>query len=185
MPRYYIPKKEFKIVSYEEIKPYVDLAQDDEMKFCIAVVWLTGARIQEIINLNLEDVRIDEEKQDIIFYIKALKFGKIGYPTFGFNVPFIKDLVIPYVRRLLTNKFLSRGKRRYQQFMKELNEKIHGDNKKKWITFHYLRHSRLAFLGRVLRAFPEEFKSWTGHRSSAFEDYFAPRRVERFKDKIE
>lgn len=185
MPIYYIPRKEFKIISAGEIKPYIDLAQDEEMRIAVLIAWLTGARIQEIVNIKRDDITINEERQEVMFVIKALKFGKTGFPTFGFKDPFVIDILIPYIRKLPTNDILSRGKRTYQNFLKELNKKIHGENKTKWITFHYLRHSRLTWLGREQKAYPEEFKSWTGHRTSAFEDYFAPRRVERFKDKIE
>jgi integrase len=183
MPQYYIPKKEFKIISYEEIKPYVDLAPDLETKVVIALAWLTGARIQEIVNLRAEDFLIDKENDRVVITIRALKHGDVGYPTFSFSDPFISNLIIPYLEGK-HGKLFSRGKRRYQQILQELNMKIHGLDTSKWITFHYLRHSRLTFLARELRAFPEELKSWTGHRSQAFEEYYSPRRVERFKGKI-
>ena len=184
MPIYYIPKKDFKIVESNEIKPYIESTQDDEVRITILIAWLTGARIQEIVNMKKEDITIDEEYREVNFLVKALKFGKTGFPTIGFNDPFVMDFLIPYLRRLLTNDIVSRCKRVYQNALKELNKKIHGDDKSKYITFHYLRHSRLAWMGRKQRAFPEEFKSWTGHQSSAFEDYFAPSRTKRFKDKI-
>jgi integrase len=183
MPRYYIPKQDFKVISYEEIKPYIELAPDPESKVIIALSWLTGARIQEIANLEGKDFLIDKENDRVVITIKALKHGKIGYPTFSFSDPFISDLIVPFVEGK-QGRLFSRGKRRYQQILQELNMRIHGFDTSRWITFHYLRHSRLSFLARELRAFPEELKSWTGHRSQAFEEYFAPRRVERFKGKI-
>jgi integrase len=183
MPDYYIPKQEFKVISYEEIKPYIKLAPDLESKVIIALAWLTGARIQELVNLEGKDFLIDRENDRVVITIRALKHGGIGYPTFSFSDPFISDLIVPFVEGK-QGRLFSRGKRRYQQILQEINLKLYPNDTSKWITFHYLRHSRLTFLARELRAFPEELKSWTGHRSQAFEEYFAPRRVERFKGKI-
>jgi integrase len=184
MPWYHIPKKEFKIVTAEEMKKYIDETSDEDFKFVLALAWLTGARIQEIVNLKKKDFIIG--KNDLTIIIKALKHGKIGYPTFSFDDPFVKEIVLPRINAIENpeSKVCLRGKRRYQQLLLKLNEKFYPDEPSKWITFHYLRHSRLTYLARVLKAFPEELKSWTGHSSTAFEEYFAPRRVERFKGKF-
>jgi len=144
MPKYYIPKKEFKVISYEEIKPYVELAPDLDSKVIIALAWLTGARIQELVNLEGKDFLIDKENDRVVITIRALKHGKVGYPTFSFSDPFINDLIVPFVEGK-EKKLFSRGKRRYQQILKEINLKLHGSDTSKWITFHYLRHSRLTF----------------------------------------
>jgi len=186
MPIYYVPKEEFKIITYEEIKPYIDFSRDKEMKVLIAMSWLTGARIIELINLRKKDIVISYDNKDLMVVIKAVKHGKIGYPSFSFDDPFISGLIVPYIESIPSQdgKLFRSGKRTYQIKLNSLNRKIHTDNETKWITFHYLRHSRLAFLARILRAFPEEFKSWTGHKSTAFEEYFAPRRIDRFKGKI-
>ena len=185
IPKYYIDRKDFKIITKDEILPYIYNTDDIETKVVIALAWSTGARIQEIVNLKKEDFIISDENRDLTISIKALKFGKIGYPSFSFDDPFVKELIIPYVRQFIEGKIFSRTKRTYQKKLENLNKKIHGDNIKKWITFHYLRHSLLTYMGRVLRAFPEEFKSWTGHRSQAFEEYYAPRKVDRFKGKFD
>ena len=183
MPRYYIPKNDFKVVELEEIKPYINQASTTELKVLIALIWLTGARIGDIIRLKKVHFVIRNEFKDIQIIIKASKFGGIGIPTFGFNDPFISDLIIPYLESILTDIPFTHGKRRYQQLLQELNKKIHGDDKTKWVTFHYFRHSRLSWLGQH-EAMPEDFKSWTGHRSGAFEDYFKARRTEKFKGMI-
>jgi integrase len=184
MPKYYIPKNEFRIILYEEIKKYIDATDDSDFKFVLALAWLTGARIQEIVNLKRRDFQIG--KNDLTIIIKALKRGKIGYPTFSFKDPFISDLIIPRVLSIEDpdSRVCLKSKRTYQRMLLKLNKKLYPNEPNKWITFHYLRHSRITFLARVLKAFPEELKSWTGHRSQAFEEYFAPRRVMRFKGKI-
>ena len=186
MPIYYIPKTEFKVIHYEDIKPFVDNAEPEDFKVLIALTWLTGARIQEIVNLKKRDIIIDEKGITVI--IKALKQKRqaTGKPSFGFRDPFISDLIIPYLKKIENEdeKLFKKTKRRYQQLLKKLNEKLYPEDKSKWITFHYLRHSRITFLARELGAYPEEIKSWTGHRSVAFEEYISFSKVERFRNKI-
>lgn len=185
--KYYIAKKDFKIVEYEEIKKYVDAAPDSDARVFFALAWLTGARRQEICNLvNVkEKILVDKERQDIVFCIDALKHGKQGFPIFSFSTPFIFDLILPHIAKIPNGaRLFLRGGRRYAQILNALNKQLHGEDTSKWLTLHYFRHSRLTFLARNLRAFPEEMKAWTGHRTSAFEEYFSGRRVERFKDKI-
>jgi integrase len=182
MPKYYIPKSDFVIVPKETIQVYMDMAKDLETRILLAITWLTGSRINEVVNLTRVNVNISHENQDVTFIIKAQKHGKIGYPSFSFTDPFVKE-VVEYVERC-DNKLFTRGKRLYQLRLMELNEQINGQGYTKWITFHYLRHSRLTYIARELRASPEEIKSWTGHRTQAFEDYFAPRKIDRFKGKF-
>lgn len=180
MPRYYKPKADFEIVDKEKIKPYIELAPDSDYKALIALMWLTGMRIQEAVNLTKERVKIDEKRKIVTIVNESLKKGKIGYPTFAFSDPFA-EIVVNYFK---SNDKFKRGKRRYQQMLKMLNQKIHGEDKSNYITFHYLRHSRITYLTRVLDATPEEIKSWTGHRSSAFEEYFQTRKVLKFAGKL-
>jgi len=185
MPKYYRDKTAFEVVRKEEIEPYILNAQNEEMRIVLALAWLTGARISEILELKKQDFLINKERDSITITIKAKKRGKFGFPTFSFSDPFI-DLVVDYVYNIDNNqqKLFKKSKRRFQQMLLELNKKIYGENTEKYITFHYLRHSRISYLARELGALPEELKSWTGHRSTAFEEYFAPRRTERFKGKI-
>ena len=184
MPIYYRPKEEFEIISKEQIEQYLNLSYDEEFKVLLALVWLTGARISEVIELKPSNFMVSET--EVLVSIKAKKHGKVGYRLFDLEkTPFLKDLVLPYVFSFpKESRMFFRSKRRYEQLLKELNESIHGNNFKNYITFHQLRHSRTTYLARILKAFPEELKAWFGHRSNAFEEYYQPRRVERFKDKI-
>jgi len=186
MPWYYREKEEFEWVPLEKIKPYIELAEDMDVKVLIALAWLTGARISELLELTPMNFLIDPDRDTFSITIKAKKKGKTGFPTFSLTKdPFIQDLILPYINSFSSeSKLFGRSKRRYQQILEQLNKTIHPNDKREWITFHYLRHSRLTYLARKLYATPEELKSWTGHKSSAFEEYFAPRKVERFKGKI-
>ena len=182
MPIYYRPKRKFDIVKLEEIKPYI-MIEDKEMSFLMAMLWLTGFRIKDMLSLRHENIIINYELEDVQIQAQTSKGGGWANPSFSFKDPFIMDLVIPYIH-LHDDPLLKRGKRRYQQRLQQLNKQIHGDETSKYLTFHYLRHSRITHLCRVLRASAEEVKSWTGHKSSVFEDYIAPRKVERFKGRL-
>lgn len=183
MARYYIRKEYFKIVPLEEIKAYVDNAKTMDVKVLIALVWLTGLRILEVVNLIRDNFILDEERKELTMPVQVLKHGTIAYPSFNADDPFVFDLVVPFIKTK-QNKIFNCGKRMYELRLKELNERLHGNDTAKWITFHYLRHSRISYITRILRASPEQVKSWTGHNSSAFETYFRSRRVEEFRGKI-
>jgi len=184
MPYYYIPKKEFKVVFKDEIKRYIENSPDDDFKFVLILSWLTGLRINEVINLKKENFIILPEQDIIQITTQVQKFGKQANPVFSFSDPYILEIVDFINKHDYEKKLFKRGKRRYQQILLNLNKQLNSDDKSKYITFHYLRHSRITFLARHLRAFPEEIKAWTGHSSQAFEEYIAPRRVERFKGKF-
>jgi integrase len=186
MPLYYIPKSQFKIVKAEEIYVFIDATSEPDVKAVLALAWLTGSRIQELLNLAKKDFLLDDVAKDGSVIIRALKFGKIGYPSFSYSDSFVTEILLPYLARLGRgeDRLFSHSKRFYQGRLFLLNTKLYPADRTKWITFHYLRHSRLTHLAQVLKAFPEELKSWTGHRSSAFEEYYAPRRVDRFKGKL-
>lgn len=184
MPKYYIPKEAFVIIDAEEIKRYIDAAPDMDMAVFLATCWLTGSRINEIVGLQRHNINIDYVQETLQFSIKAQKHGKIGYPSFSFFDPFVRDMLLPYFEFTREGNIFQRKKRSYQAALLRLNKHIYGFNTEKYITFHQLRHSRISFLARDLQASPEELKSWTGHRASSFEFYFAPRRVDRFRGKM-
>lgn len=182
MPTYHgRVKKRFEPVPWGEISPYVMAAKDDDKRYVIALSWLSGMRISEIVKLRKQDIIIDEDAKELTVTNESLKKGKTGYPSFSFDDPFVGELVQFF--KGAGEKVFSRGKRCYQLELARINREIHGDESR-WVTYHYLRHGRISFLARVLRASPEEIKSWTGHRSSAFEEYFQPRKVDRFRGKI-
>ena len=185
MPRYYRPKERFEIVQPEEIGRYIAEAGTKVLRLYLALVYLTGARASEIRNLKREDVTFDPINGDITFVIHSLKRGKIGYCPFRVTDPLVQE-VWDFIKEFPfgTCPFGQRTVRHYQMKLMHLNQKLHPEDKENWLTLHYLRHSRITFIARILQASSEEIKGWTGHRSTAFEDYFQPRKVERFRGKI-
>ncbi len=190
MPVYYKDKDEFEIVTKEKIQKYLDIAEEEDFKVLLALAWLTGARISELLALKRRDVIIDEETKTISFKLITLKQKKISLRElpFSFDDPFI-GMIIEYVKKIDDEyaKLFDYSKRYYQKELEKINKELYGDdeeNKSEWITFHYLRHSLITYLARELNATPYEIKSWTGHKSSAFEEYIIQKAVERFKGKM-
>jgi len=184
MPNYYIPKEHFKIVKSKEIEPYI-YNSDKETGVLVALIWLTGLRIGDTLRLEKSNIHINENLRDVVVTIKASKGGTYANPSFSFDDRFVPNLILPHFRLLDEGKVFTKGKRRFQQILLKLNKKFHGNETSRYITFHYLRHSRITHLARNLHAFPEEIKAWTGHRTSQFEEYIAPRKVERFKGRLD
>ena len=187
MPLYYKSKESFQNVPVGEITRYITLAQPNELKVVLALTWLTGSRITEVISLTKGNIVIDDVNRQFALNYKALKHGKQAMPSFNYNDPFVEEIIVPYVNSYKDTSFklFTKSKRWYQQKLYDLNKRIYSDNKFNWITFHYLRHSRITFLTRTLLAQPDELKSWTGHSSTAFEVYLQPRKVDRFRGRIE
>ena len=183
MPHYYRPKMHFKIVPKEKIQTYI-YNTDKEMGVLLALIWLTGLRISDTIKLTVNNIHISEKMEDVVITIKSSKGGTWANPMFSFDDPFVKSVLLPYITTLDRGNLFTKGRRRYQQKLLSLNKRLYGSETSEYITFHYLRHSRITHLARVLRAFPEEIKAWTGHKTVQFDVYIAPRKVERFKGKL-
>ncbi len=183
MPTYYVPKQHFKIVPKEKIQLYMHNT-DQEMRVLLALIWLTGLRIGDTLRLTIDNIHISEKMEDVVITVKASKGGTWANPSFSFDDPFVKSVLLPYITNLDRGNLFTKGRRRYQQKLQQLNKRLYGSETSKYITFHYLRHSRITHLARILHAFPEEIKAWTGHKTTQFEEYIAPRKVERFKGKL-
>lgn len=188
MPKYYIPKMDFKVVGCDEIKKYIDSTDDKEMKILIALAWLFGARLSELLSLKKKDFEINKEEDSLYINIITLKTKDKRMRKIVLSLSkdkFVSDLIVPYVQSIENgdSKLFSRKKRTYQLKMKKLNELLHGSNTNNYITFHYLRHSAITHLARNCSASIYEIKSVTGHSSSAFESYIIMRATERFKGK--
>jgi len=186
MVKYYIPKDEFKIVGLEEIKPYIENA-GQTTKALIALAWLTGARISELLLLKRGDFSIDEEKRELRIAIPTLKRKDLRKRELIFDIdkdPFIKDIIIPRVLKFKKDKsvIFHRSRRLYDMRLRKLNELLWGNDTKKWLTFHYLRHSRITWLARKRRLNVWEIQSFTGHkRSSSLDAYVIPEATKRAK----
>jgi integrase len=186
MPQYYIPKKEFKVLTEEETLPYLKYSK--VMAALIALMYNTGARISECLLLRRKDIIIDNENKEVRVKLVTLKREDraIREEIIGFNDPFIVEFFIPYAESKVKpeSRLFRKTKRRYQQKLLLFNRTIHGDDTTKYITFHYLRHSAITHISRDLRATPWEIQAFTGHKSSAYDDYMIISAPRRFKDNM-
>lgn len=183
MPKYYRKKEQFEIVPLERITLYVDTASAVDMKALLALVWLTSFRLEDATTLDHSNVVIDKVNRTLTFPKHVSKGGQMAYPSFSFDDPFVERLVkyiesIPYGLKLFR-----KSKRWYQDYLQGLNEKL-CTRKEDWLTFHYLRHSRISHLVHVLNAGIGDIKSWTGHKSNAFEEYFRAMETKKFRGRI-
>ena len=184
MPTYHIPRNQFKEVSSQEIYKYIRATDDPDMKLALMIAWLTGARTAQMVDLLKMD--IVEDGEYLRFLLPKKKGGNRGICEFKMEDTFVKD-ILGYIKNKKEEENIleRRSPRTYRGKLQKLNEKLWGEDlkEKKWITFHYLRHSRITMLARR-GARPIEIKAFTGHRSSAYEDYFNVVSVRRFAGKF-
>ena len=184
MPQYYRKKKDFKIIPIEDLKLMLKAARKyrnyDRMWAILVLVWITGARIGEILRLKKEDFLIDFEKDTLYVTLSTLKGGAMRELKLSIEkTPFIKEIIMPYISRRKGWLFWI-GVRRAEQLLQRINE-----DTGLWYTFHEFRHSRLTYLARKLRASTSELMDWTGWRdTSPVGVYLIREASERFKDKI-
>lgn len=191
MPTYYVPKEEFKIIMKDDAMQYINMAKDEDYKFSIALMWLTGMRIQELVNLTIRSVTIENEERAVIVKFMALKQRKkkkIGVPNFSFSDPFIEEIIIPYIGKAEGEgreyALKRRSKSSYQKMLLAINKQIHGADKTRYLTFHQFRHSRITQLIKK-GATTDELMSWTGRNTSDFSDYTIVQQTSKFRGKIE
>ena len=183
MPTYYRRKELFEIVPLNIIEEYINRCDREDMRVLLAIAWLTGLRLNDCLKLTPSHFIIDDKEKLVRISMKVSKGGDIAHPVFSFHDPFI-PMVLSYLKNFGVNeKLFILSKRRYQQLLQKLNERIWGKDTEKYITFHYLRHSRISWLVSK-DANIGDIKAWTGHKSSAYEEYFRAYRTKKFAGKI-
>ena len=183
MPIYYRRKDEFQIVPKENVEVMIKFAKSFRDSCLLVIVWLTGARIGEVLQLKTSDIDFDVEKNECRIRLKTFKVKNhpLRELVFSLKTPFIKSYVENYHRNCLTERMFPFCVRRAEQILQEINKET-----KFWVTFHELRHSRLTFIGRNLRASVSEMMDWTGWTTpSELGTYIIKGTPERFKDKIQ
>ena len=187
MPKYYVPKLQFRMIPREEIQEYIDQAPDEDSRFTVALAWLTGMRISEIVDLKGGEMAVQEHDQSLTISYQSKKKGRRGSPSFAFSDPFISDIVLPYYRNAADarrDRLLKRTTtRRYQQILQKLNTQIHGAETSSFVTFHQLRHSRITYLVQVLKATIPEVMAFTG-RATVPNEYMILQQTEKFRGRF-
>lgn len=174
MPLYSRPKDEFKMWSKAEIEPVMEKA-DPRAKPIIALAWITGARIGEIMSLKPEDFIVLGDEVRIKMITEKVKGHPLREYTLSIDTPFLRDMVLPFFERPLPFK-----KRRAEQLLQAACR----ESGVKFV-FHEMRHSRNTYIARVLRASMSEMMDWNGWKSPGqIGTYLIRESPKRFKDMI-
>jgi integrase len=180
VPRYKKDKK--RSIEVDEVKKMIDKAWSDQHKVCVALLYLTGARPKEIIQLVRDDFIILENELRI--KIKTLKGGFDRMLIFDRNTtPFINDIIIPFIEGLKENKRIfdfGKGNNtvRIRQIVYKLSDNI--------VTPYMFRHNRLYKLAE-LGASPYELMEFKGSKTmDSVRPYVtgSGQTMLKFKDKI-
>lgn len=173
MPVYKRPKEEFKVYSNAEID-LIMLTSDERLKPILALTWLTGARIGEVMKVSIDDIDVNGKEVMIRLITEKVKDHPVRELYFDLDTtPFLEDDIIPFYER----RVKMFGIRRAQQLLVEACKKAGIQ-----LTFHELRHSRLTYLARKLRATASEMMDWTGWTSSSqINTYVIREAPKRFK----
>ena len=180
MPKYYIPKKDFYVIPFEQVKRMIKVTDDIRMKAILALIWVTGARIGEILKLRKEDFTVDLNTDTVLILIPTLKGGSPRELELSINdTPTMKEIILPYLAKR-DNLLFDIGRRRTQQLLQKINKETDY-----WLTFHQFRHSRITYLARKERASTAELMDWTGWNTSRqVGTYIIKQSSKRFKNRI-
>lgn len=177
MPAYYRLKKKFGVVRVDEIQKYIDAAQTIDMKVLLSLAWLSGQRMIQMLRLHRNDISI--EKDGLIISYSAAKHGKETTHVYGLDDPYVQYIIAYITTR--DGIIFPLCKRSYQSKLLKINKLIYPDNKEQWLIFHYFRHARITHWIRNLGLQPAEVKDLTGHKSTAYEEYFQVQKAAKIK----
>ena len=158
MPLY---KKDFKrLIEFPEVEQMIQKTKNPEHKVLIALLYLTGARPAELLELKKRNFLIvGSDLRMILPTKKRKKAGAVNdrlLPVDIEETPFVKNLIMPWVEALPSqdSDILSiRTTTRIQQIVYAAS-----DNKLCPYTFRHNRLSQLAMGGATV----DELKQWKG-----------------------
>jgi integrase len=179
MPKYYIEKEQFYIIPLEQLKRMIKSTDDIRMRAVLAIVWITGARIGEVLMLEKKNFTLDLAHNRILIFLHTLKGGVDRELKISLNTPTVKEIILPYLDRK-ENKLFDIGERRVQQLLLKINKETD-----LWLTFHQFRHGRVSYLARTKRASMAELMDWFGWKGTKeIGTYLIRESSERLEDEI-
>lgn len=180
MPRYKYSEVNH-IVSYEECKALVRVARDVREKTWVIMLWLTGARPSELLEMTKDDITIEETRTSFTIRTKKLKkTGEFLVEKRHLVLHIIEDDVfIKIINRYL--KRLREGSRIFQfsrQTGNNILERVGYDALGIKLCPYNFRHSRMTLLAEK-GASIEELKRFKGARTDhSVRPYLHARKVE-------
>jgi len=152
----------------DEVAEMISKAQSQRDRVLIALLYLTGARVSEVLSLRKKDIIVEENM--IRIRMPARKRRERGPLIFRHilpiskTAPFIEEVLI-YIQKLDDDNHLFSGYKspmtrvRAWQIIKELNQN----------TFpHFFRHTRLSKLSEA-GADPFQLRDWSGRKTIPWE----------------
>lgn len=157
-------KSEGEILTKGEVDVMIDTTEQDQIKVLIAILYLTGHRVSEVLQLKKEDITFVNKRMNIKLIVE--KRREYFEHTIWFNIertPYI-DLIKSYVYSLKDNQLLFESEysdthitRQYVgRILRSLNPRVHPH------LFRHTRATRLANLGYT----EFQIQNWFGWKSS-------------------
>lgn len=154
MPRYTTPPS-LGIFSDFEVMLFLKKLVHPRDKALISILWLTGARIGEVLLLTKDDILIDDES--IKIKLKTLKKRRkenenkfmIDYRTIEFEVDSSNPVVKECIKNIIDYyNMISEGRifRISQRWAREIVNRVTKEAIEKRLAPHHFRHSRFTFL---------------------------------------
>ena len=138
------------LLTERDVKKLMNICSDTQMKALIAVLWETGARIGELLNLRIGHIQPEER------YAKLLFSGKTGMRQviILFSWPYLLQWMNIHPQKNEPNAFLwvkRNGKPMlYADVRKRLQNLARKAKIRKPVNPHLFRHSRATFLAKHL-----------------------------------
>lgn len=159
------------IISKDEMDLMIDLVDDFypeeqrlKIKALISLLYLTGHRVSEVLELRKDDFRVVDDKVNISIYVQKRREPYKHTVWFSLSkTPYI-DLVIEYVESVESEKLLFESEygldkpmtRQYVgKILKTLNPRIHP---------HLFRHTRATLFARMGYT-PYQIQIWFGWKT--------------------
>lgn len=139
MPKYKREKNQ--LIEPSEAEAMINKTYNKEHKVCIALLYLTGARPSELVELKKEDFLIVGDDLQITLVTK--KGGLKRIIPLSMETPYITSIIVPYVLSLKDGQFLFRFKstERMEQIVVKASDG-------KFCPYNF-RHNRLSRLGMM------------------------------------
>ena len=173
-------KKEFdRKIELQEVEAMINRAKQPSHKFLIALLYLTGARPAEIIELKRRDFEI--VANDLRVSLRTKKGGRPRVLPFDLDSPFVRELILPYLEQLPEAESLALPFRTTPH-VRQIVYETSGNT----LCPYAFRHSRLTRLAEDHATVPQ-LMMWKGSKNmSSVADYLFldPSHLNEFKRKI-
>ena len=153
------------LLTQEEIKALIDATSNLKYKLLVSLLYESGARISEILNLKLKHISFDNDRPIAKIVIDG-KTGMRRIPIYA-SLPYLRKYINEYLSKKDSNSFLFYAKDSSERIgYNTIRLRIRWLKKKasinKAVNPHIFRHSRASYLANFLtEAQMKQFFGWT------------------------